>query len=196
MRTEVLTVTMVVVMTVACQELSAAEPIKLPVPEGWRTEDTPYPPPWAEQLPWKGTLQLRFPPGFFKKGDAFFWSYPILYQLEGDVLASDKDLQRALRDYDAGLYGGGKPAEKIKLTIKVAKEEKREELLGFSLRRVKFEGFDPFQTKAPLVTYLEVYRWYRPEQKQTALLILRSARPPKDDDPVWKKLNEFRAIIK
>ena len=89
---------LVLMVMPANQELSAAAPIKLPVPEGWRTEDTSYPPPWAEQLPWKGTLQLRVPPGFFDKDDAFFWSYPILYQLEGDVLASDRDLQRALRD--------------------------------------------------------------------------------------------------
>lgn len=187
---------MVAVMMAACQELSAVELIKLPVPEGWRTEDTPYPPSWAEHLPWKGTLQLRFPPGFFNKDDAFFWSYPILYQLKGDVLVADKDLERALRDYDAGLYGGDYPAEKIKLTLSTVKPGEHQKLAGFSLRQVKFEGFDPFQTKSPLTTYLEVYRWYRPEQKQTAVLILRSARPRKDDDPVWKKLHQFRAVIK
>jgi hypothetical protein len=187
---------MMVVMLAACHPLSAEEPLKLLVPSGWQTEDTPYPPPWAEQLPWKGTLQLRFPPGFFNKDDAFFWSYPILYQLKGDVLVADKDLGRALRDYDAGLYGGGYPAEKIKLTISTVKPEKRQKLPGFSLRQIKFEGFDPFQTKAPLVTYLEVYRWYRPKQKQTAVLRLRSARPPKDDDPVWKKLRKFSTVIK
>ncbi|MFP6752499.1 MAG: hypothetical protein VB855_12535 [Pirellulaceae bacterium] len=196
MKTQTLGLTMMVVMLAATHPLSAAEPIKLLVPEGWRTEDTPYPPPWAEQLPWKGTLQLRFPPGFFKKEDAFFWSYPILYQLEGDVLSADEDLQRALRDYDAGLYGGGEPAEKITLTISSVKPNKRQKLSGFSQWQVKFEGFDPFQTKAPLVTYLEVYRWYRPKQKQTAILILRSARLPKDDDPVWKELRQFRTIIK
>ncbi|MDP7206353.1 MAG: hypothetical protein QGH11_12335, partial [Pirellulaceae bacterium] len=86
--------------------------------------------------------------------------------------------------------------KKIRLTIKAVKDEKRKGLSGFSQWQVKFEGFDPFQTKAPLVTYLEVSRWYRPRQKQTAILILRSARPPKDDDPVWKQLRQFRAVIK
>ncbi len=185
-----------VVLGCAHHLLRQAGQIKLPVPEDWRTEDTPYPPPWAEQLPWKGTLQLRFPPGFFDKDDAFFWSYPILYQLEGDVLSAEKDIQRALREYDAGLYGGGYAAEKIRLTIKEVKDEKRKGLSGFSQWQVKFEGFAPFQPKAPLVTYLEVSRWYRPRQKQTAILILRSARPPKDDDPVWKQLRQFRAVIK
>ena len=87
-------------------------------------------------------------------------------------------------------------AEKIKLTLSTVKPGEQQKLAGFSLRQVKFEGFDPFQTKAPLTTYLEVYRWYRPEQKQTAVLILRSARPRKDNDPVWKKLHQFRAVIK
>ena len=187
--------TVALLVTISCP-LSAAEPIKLPVPEGWRVENTAYPPPWAQQLPWKGRLQLRFPPGFFKKDDAYFWSYPILYQLAGDVLASDKDLQRALRDYDAGLYGGQFPPEKIKLTLTTVKLPAQKKLQGYSMRRVKFEGFDPFQTKAPLTTYLDVYRWYRPDQKQTAILILRSARPHAPADPVWKKLREFRSVVK
>lgn len=186
---------MTALLLLAVNSVYAAEPLKLPVPAGWRTEDTTYPPPWARQLPWKGTLQLRFPPGFFKPADPYFWSYPILYQLEGDVLASDKDLERALREYDAGLYGGQFPADRIKLTIKTLPKTKKQKAAGYVRRVVVFEGFDPFQTKKPLTTHLVVSRWYRPEQKHTVVLILRSPRKPAEADPIWKTLSQFQSVI-
>jgi hypothetical protein len=52
----------------------AAGPPKLKVPQGWRTEDRSYPPPWARELPWHGDVQIRFPPGWFDPASPFFWS--------------------------------------------------------------------------------------------------------------------------
>ena len=89
----------------------------LPVPKGWRTEDTAYPPPWAKELPWKGDIQIRFPPGWFDAKSPNFWSYPVLYRLEGDVLASRDDMEKALRSYDAGLYAGKFEGSRIKIDI-------------------------------------------------------------------------------
>ena len=172
----------------------ANEPPRLSVPTQWRIEDTPYPPPWAQQLPWKGRLQLRFPPGFFKKQDPYFWSYPIFYWLRGDVLGARSELQRALRAYDAGLYGKQFRSERIKLEM----GPDRTRRLGRQMvvyRRVMIAGFDPFVTKRPLTTYLETYRWYCPQSKHTAVLILRSPRRPDPQDPVWKKLLHFQKSL-
>lgn len=170
--------------------VSAEEPPRLPIPDGWRTEDTGYPPPWAKTLPWKGKLQLRFPPGFFKADDDFFWSYPIMYWLEGDVLKTDKELERALRAYDAGLYGGQFPQDKIRIEIGEATEVLREGQT-VARRRVTFHGFDPFVTKKPLTTYLEIDRWHCPDSDRTLILILRSPRKIDDNDAVRKQLREF-----
>lgn len=170
------------------------KPPRLEVPAKWRTEDTTYPPPWARQLPWKGSLQLRFPPGFFQKQDPYFWSYPIFYWLRGDVLADRADLQRALRAYDAGLYGKQFKADQIKIDIGADRMVR----VGHQVmvyRRVTFQGFDPFVTKRPLTTYLETYRWYCPDSKHTAVLILRSARRPDPQDSVWKRLLRFRPSV-
>ena len=41
-------------------------------------------------------------------------------------------------------------------------------------------------TKKELTTHLEIFRWYCPDAKRTAVLILRSPHPFQDDDPVWK----------
>src|SRR5205823_8358064 len=130
----------------------------LPVPEGWRTEDTAYPPPWAKQLPWKGDLQIRFPPGWFEAKSPFFWSYPVLYRLRGDVLSSREDLDQALRAYDAGLYRGQFDAAKIKITVG---EDRKADKRGHAVvrRSVTLDGFDPFVTRGELTTHLEVFRW-------------------------------------
>ena len=159
----------------------------LSVPQGWRIENTSYPPPWAKSLPWKGKIELRFPPGFFQSTSDYFWSYPILYQLQGDCITNDAELKRALLDYDAGLYGGKYPRDKIDITVRVPKQRQRGQP-----HILTFKGFDPFATKKPLTTYLEIQRRYDDASDMTTILILRSARPIDKKDAVWKALYRFR----
>jgi hypothetical protein len=163
---------------------------KLDRPKGWRTEDTAYPPPWAQDLPWKGELQIRFPPGWFDARSPFFWSYPVFYWLEGDVIKSADELEKALRAYDAGLYGDG--FEKAKIKIDASEERKTEKRGHVVIRRsVAIAGFDPFVTKRELATHLEVFRWFCPKTDRTAVLILRSPRRFAQEDEVWATLLPF-----
>jgi len=159
----------------------------LSVPQGWRIENTTYPPPWAKSLPWKGKIELRFPPGFFQSTSNYFWSYPILYQLQGNCITNDTELKRALLDYDAGLYGGKYPQDQIDITVRGPKKRPR----GHPHLLI-FKGFDPFTTKKPLTTYLEIQRRYDDVSDMTTILILRSARPIDRKDAVWKALYRFR----
>ncbi len=159
----------------------------LSVPQGWRIENTTYPPPWAKSLPWKGKIELRFPPGFFQSTSNYFWSYPILYQLQGNCITNDTELKRALIDYDAGLYGGKYPRDQIDITIRVPKKRPRDQP-----HILIFKGFDPFTTNKPLTTYLEIQRRYDDISDMTTILILRSARPIDKKDVVWKALYRFR----
>jgi hypothetical protein len=169
---------------------AAADPPKLDLPKSWLSEDHAYPPPWARDLPWRGDLQVRFPPGWFDEKSPFFWSYPVIYQLDGDVLSSREDLAKALRAYDAGLYRRGFDASKIRLDVG---EDRKADKRGHpaTRRSITFDGFDPFATRRELTTHLEVFRWYCPESEKTGVLILRSPHPFKEDDPVWKALLPF-----
>ncbi len=172
----------------------AAAPLRsgphLERPKGWKLEETPYPPRWAKELEWKGALEIRFPPGWFDQDAPTFWSYPVLYWLEGDVLTSRTELEQALRAYDGGLYGGLFDRDEIKIALE---PDKRTDKLGHTVlrRAITIEGFDPFTTKRPLTTHLETFRWYCPESKRTAVLLLRSPRAFKPDDPVWAELLPF-----
>ena len=175
-----------VLLIMVVSELQAAEPIKLPVPVEWRVENTSYPPPRAESLPWKGTIQLRFPKSFFDPDSDYFWSYPILYQLRGDVITNANQLKRALLDYDAGLYGSQYPKEKIRITLPTRPVDGKYPL-------IIIDGFDPFTTKKPLRTWIAYHRRYEKETDTTTILLLRSSQPYVPEDHVWKTLRtKFR----
>tara|TARA_B110000438_G_C15639966_1_gene574864 strand:- start:197 stop:733 length:537 start_codon:yes stop_codon:yes gene_type:complete len=159
----------------------------LSVPQGWRIENTTYPPPWAKSLPWKGKIELRFPPGFFQATSKYFWSYPILYQLQGNCITNDTELKRALLEYDVGLYGGKYSRDQIDITVSNLKKRARGQP-----HKLILKGFDPFTTKQPLTTYLEIQRRYDDVSDMTTILILRSARPIDKKDAVWQALYRFR----
>ena len=167
--------------------LEAADTITLPVPSGWRVENTAYPPPWAKTLPWKGTIQLRFPKGFFEPESDYFWSYPILYQLKGDCIRNEEELRQALIEYDAGLYTQQYPKQQIKLSISPKKSADKYPL-------IVFDGFDPFTTKKPLRTWIVFHRRYEKTSDTTIVLLLRSSQQYNPQHPVWKDLtSQFRS---
>lgn len=164
--------------------------VHLERPKGWRLEESAYPPSWAPELPWKGALEIRFPPGWFDKRSPFYWSYPVLYWLEGDVLARRDELERALREYDGGLYGGA--FDRSKIQVEMGKDQPAQKLgHGVVRRTVTIDGFDPFVTKGPLTTYLTTFRWYCSQSQRTAVLILRSPTPITEGDRVWSTLLPF-----
>lgn len=168
-------------LILATSPLQAAEPLKLPVPAEWRVENTSYPPPWAQTLPWKGTIQLRFPKSFFDSNSDYFWSYPILYQLRGDAITNNKELKRALLEYDAGLYGSKYPKEKIKITL-------GSRPAGENYPIIIVDGFDPFTTNKPLRTWIVYHRRYEKKSDTTTILLLRSSQPYDAENEVWKTL--------
>ena len=144
-------------------------------------ENTTYPPPWAKTLPWKGTIQLRFPKTFFEAGSDYFWSYPILYQLTGDVLKKEDELRQALIAYDAGLYGTQYDKHKIKLSVLQSKPPSQYPI-------IVFDGFDPFTTKKPLRTWIVYHRRYDETSNTTIVLLLRSSQKYNVEHPVWRTL--------
>jgi len=159
----------------------------LSVPQGWRIENTTYPPPWAKSLPWSGKIELRFPPGFFQTTSNYFWSYPILYKLQGNCITNDAELKHALLEYDAGLYGGKYLRKHIDVTVQPPQPRQRNRVKTLTVK-----GFDPFTTNKPLTTYLLIQRRYDDVSDMTTILILRSARPINKRDAVWKTLYRFR----
>jgi hypothetical protein len=103
-------------------------------------------------------------------------------------------LEKALRVYDGGLYRGQFDPAKIRIDIG---EDRKTAVHGHTAvrRTVTIDGYDPFVTRKPLTTHLEVFRWYCPQTRRTLVLILRSPRSFVEKDTVWKTLLPFASEI-
>ena len=161
---------LIIICALVSSNLFAQNKFNLPVPPNWRVENTTYPPPWAKSLPWKGTLQLRFPKPFFDASSEFFWSYPILYQLQGNAINNDEQMRRALLEYDSGLYGAQFPKKNVEMDISRKKADDKYPI-------IVVDGFDPFTTKKPLRTWIVFHRRYDKNSDTTTILLLRVHNP-------------------
>jgi hypothetical protein len=74
-----------------------------PVPEGWGHETIPFPLPFAPELPFHGTEELRFMPGWATPGKPDHWAYLFAWWLESAVPPRKTELEATLVPYYAGL---------------------------------------------------------------------------------------------
>ncbi|MEW6160938.1 MAG: serine hydrolase domain-containing protein [Verrucomicrobiota bacterium] len=153
--------------------------------ESWNTERSFFPPSWAKQLPYRGELHLQFSPGFEKTNSAGFWSYVILYKLEGNVLTNREELERTLKAYDVGLYNNAVPASDVDVRLEPEKSEMTGGHVVQSWQGI-LKGFDSFFRKEPLTSTLNVSRWFCPESGRTFVSILRS--PASATNAIWHEL--------
>lgn len=79
-------------------------PYRLPIPEGWTIERFLLPAPFAPQITFKGVEDIRFTPGWARKGDPEYWTYAFLWWLEGKQVISAKQVSAYLSNYYSGLY--------------------------------------------------------------------------------------------
>jgi len=71
-------------------------------PEGWNRERIELPPAFARDMAVKGYEEIRFAPGMFQAGSDTFFSYMIVFVLEGEPLDRES-LERELLRYYRGL---------------------------------------------------------------------------------------------
>src|SRR6187402_1986296 len=55
-----------------------------PTPAGWRSETIPFPLDFAPSLPYRGTEELRFAPGFFEPTSETYFTYSFVWLVEGE----------------------------------------------------------------------------------------------------------------
>ena len=180
--------------TFACEARSpnqphaaASEPsIRWPIPEGWKHETFALPPEFAPTLPYQGTEDLRFMPGFSSPTAPDFWSYDLVWWLDQPPAFQATSLAQSLTTYFRGLstaVGGSKyhfdPARyRTVLTPVPASEPSR--LTG------QVFTYDPFATGQPITLNVEAELRSCPGTKQVAIMVALS---PKDTtDSVWKAL--------
>src|SRR5882757_1118456 len=74
-----------------------------PAPDGWRTERIEFPIPFAKDLDYKGSEDLRFAPGMFKPEAPDYFSYAIVMWIDGALSFEPASLEKDLLKYYKGL---------------------------------------------------------------------------------------------
>ena len=169
------------------QAAAASGPsVRWPIPTGWKHETFALPPGFAPTLPYQGTEDLRFMPGFSSPTAPDNWSYVFVWWLDQPPPFDAASVAANLTTYFQGLataVGGSKyhldPARyHAVLTPVPASEPPR--LTG------QVFTYDPFATGLPITLNVEAELRSCPGTKQVAVVVALS---PKDTtDSVWTSL--------
>ena len=178
----------------ACEARSADPPAvaapapgdRWPVPAGWKHETFPLPPDFAPDLPYRGTEDLRFMPGFPTPSAPDYWSYDFVWWVDQAPAFDATSLAATLTTYFQGLataVGGDKyhfdPA-RYHAVVTAAAAGEAPHLTG------QVFTYDPFATGLPIVLNVEAELRSCPATKQVAIVVALS---PKDaTDAVWNAL--------
>jgi len=104
-------ITVITLLISSCSESSSKKieiknnpaPYFLPTPEKWTTEEFPVPPGFAAELPYKGTEEIRFAPGWSKPDSQDYWTYLFLWVIDNATSITTDELNNYLEVYYTGL---------------------------------------------------------------------------------------------
>jgi hypothetical protein len=193
-----------IVMTTACLQADEsdskkkAEPSRpayqLATPKGWKTERISLPPSFAPNMTWQGHEDIRFAPGMFKRDQADFFTYFVLFWVEGKPDFSEKQLTKELIAYYQGLSQAviktrspGTKVEKVTATFEPAdpKADKKK------WRRAELKWTEPFTTVASQKLRLQLKTGVVGERSYVIMLV-----SPSKEKSVWKPLKELADGLK
>lgn len=168
-----------------------AEPASFEWPKAdkWKGETIPFPLGFAPDLPYKGTEELRFAPGFFDASAPGYFSYAFVWWVEpGPELAAPL-LETQLKEYFVGLT---RAVAKGKFEPDVGRIEAHLS----SKSAGKFEGtvrtIDAFKTHAEVSLAVRASAGTCGDHR----FLLVSASPRPSGDPMWTALDEVTAAFR
>ena len=170
-----------------------APSLSWPVPAGWKHETFPLPPDFAPELPFRGTEDLRFMPGWSSPTAPDFWSYDFVWLLDERPQFDATSLAAALTAYFRGLstaVGGAKyqfDASRYRADLTAVPDSAPPRIAG------QVFTYDAFQTGLPQVLNVEAELRSCPGIGKFAVVVALS---PKDaTDPVWTELRATAAAL-
>lgn len=170
---------------------------KLPKPEGWRTERIEFPPPFAKDLDYKGFEDLRFAPGMFKAEAPDYFSYALLFWIDGAMSFEPTSIEKDLLKYYKGLCGAVGKSRKLdidlsKFSVQVKKLDQKGKLGGEDADRFEatIEMVDAFVTGKPLTLHLEC--WARGVEGGKRSCFFALASPKEKSGAIWETLRKIQ----
>jgi len=168
----------------------SVDDIHLDAPEGWRGERIELPPGFARDMKLKGVEEIRFSKGMFQPESEDFFSYVIVFRLDGQPKLAPETLERELLRYYRGLakaVGRGK-IKTDDFSIEVNPDESsRTKNARQYVATLKW--IEPFATKEPQTLRIEMRVWDGAEHR---IWIFMCVSPNGTDDPIWKTMHEIR----
>ena len=181
--------TLTIADSARCDEID--KEIKIETPKGWRGESIKLPPPFAPDMELKGVEVIRFAPGMFKPETNDFFSYFIVFRLDGQPDLSQKTLQLELLKYYRGLAKavsrGNIETKGFSIKVKPVKSSATKDIQKFL---ATLQWVEPFATKKPQTLRIDTLTWSKQGNRHTWALMCVS--PKSADDPIWKQMHNIR----
>lgn len=185
----------------ACKARSPQQPdaapagssVRWPIPTAWKHETFELPPQFAPSLPYRGTEDLRFMPGFSSPTAPDYWSYDLVWWLDEPPPFDPTNVAATLTTYFQGLataVGGSKyqfdPA-RYRAVLSPVPAGELPRLVG------QVFTYDPFATGLPITLNVEAELRSCPGTNQVAIVVALS---PKDTtDSVWGALRATAGTV-
>jgi len=147
----------------------------------WTKEIFHFPIRFAPALNYKGIEEAQFPVGWSKKESPNFWSYIFVWDIEGNSVISEKELEADLKTYFDGLMNSQNTLTHF--TIK--------ESSNASVNYVgKVSFFDNLRTKTDISLNVRVTKQYC-QKKNKSIIVFRFS-PQEFEKEVWNTLERVR----
>jgi hypothetical protein len=159
----------------------------LPLPEQWKSETILFPIDFAKSIPYSGSEEIRFTPGWGDAKSNEYWSYTFLWFVDGTPALNADTLSNHMITYFNGLYESNKPktADSKVVTIvqikQVATANGDQETYSGKLATLNF------LTGQPIRFFITIHVQNYPDAKQSAIFFEISPKPY--SNPVWQELD-------
>ncbi len=174
--------------------VESAQDARWPVPSGWKHETFKLPPDFAPTLPYQGTEELRFMPGFFSATAPDYWSYEFVWWLDHSPPFDAEGVATNLTAYFRGLsteVGGSKyhfdPA-RYRTVLTTVPSSASPRLTG------QVFTYDPFTTGLPITLNVEAELRFCAGSGKFGIVLILSPQDTASD--VWKALRATAASLK
>lgn len=161
----------------------------LPKPEHWEIEKFSFPIEFAPEIPFTGTEEVRFAPGWGDESGDQRWTYGFLWWVKDDAMLNAASLKKYLEYYYDGLI-------KANIDIKnVPKEKQIKTLVSVSLGTSSSKPFIAsvtmldYMSLKPLKLNIDVY--IRDCSDNAHRAIFFAVSPQARIHPIWKELERI-----
>ena len=164
-------------------------PLLLDADSTWTKEIFQFPIGFAQDIPYKGYEEARFPVGWSKPENPNFWSYAFAWYIDAKSIPPKEELEANLQIYFTGLMNAVNK-EKDRMLPKTSVELGLVEGNGNPRYVGKIDTFDAFATKAPITLHVYIETYYCKEEN-AAIILFRFS--PKDFmQEVWLSLRTLK----